>query len=408
MHSLSDQIDLSSIDVLIVYQGDFQEIYNEYRGWLEENDQHYLIFLSHSGDELTRFVLGETGQEELFRRQVRSYYLDPLQEEEIYRQISWEFIYLKSHFLLDGTKETTEDGNARQVFSKLSYFQSAVHLIASDSADFGIRVFENFVHSAHRWTEMKKGFNLYQQFKNTPAIICGAGPSLDRDLEELKDLGNNALIFAGGTAMDLLSKHQIRPHFGAMMDPAPSSDHDSFYDFPVFVQSRTSSTFLSHVNDNLIWIRGNGNHLAEDYLMDEMEMFTPVFDAGWCVGNFCLSLAYVLGCNPIILVGMDFASNKGKVYASHHGNRADDDFIPKINLKGEEVMTKMDFLMAADWTERFAAKHPDVKIINATLSGLGFAGIEELSLKEVKERYLRLQEDLTGLVFPQCRSCQMY
>ncbi len=59
----------------------------------------------------------------------------------------------------------------------------------------------------------------------TPAVICGAGPSLKASAPALKELERRALIFAGGSTLSALKSLGVIPHFGIALDPNPE-EHD--------------------------------------------------------------------------------------------------------------------------------------------------------------------------------------
>lgn len=72
--------------------------------------------------------------------------------------------------------------------------------------------------------ELTRAFDadsLQHVFFNTPAIICGAGPSLDACAKVLKQLENKALILAGGSTLSSLASLGITPHLGFALDPNP-------------------------------------------------------------------------------------------------------------------------------------------------------------------------------------------
>jgi hypothetical protein len=396
IHSPQINLDLPQCDVVVVYGEDLQKNYREYQPWLEESEQRYLLLLSEDGDEATERIVSESGKEMISHPQVRVFFLTPSQEEEIYKQIAWEFLFLKFHYV-----DSLMTKREKEIFSKLTYYQSGIHLLASDYSDLGLKVFANFFQNMTHLDAIKEGFSLYRKFEGIPAIICGAGPSLGENIEQLKKVSQEALIFAGGTALNLLSKAEIRPHFGAFIDPQFPFDRyleQSQFDLPIFFQSRSSHDVLLAHQGPLLWMRGNGGLSIEDWLMDHLHISTPAFDGGWCVGSFCLALAYVLGCDPIILVGVDLACSGERVYAKGVEEKIGPQFFPKKNKYGKEVMTKTDFLMAADWIEKFVIKHRDRTFLNAGKGGLGFQGIADLSLPEIAEKHFKNREDLFGRV----------
>lgn len=54
--------------------------------------------------------------------------------------------------------------------------------------------------------------NLKGLFENLPVIIVSAGPSLEKNINDLKNLYHKALIISVGSAANILEKHNICPH----------------------------------------------------------------------------------------------------------------------------------------------------------------------------------------------------
>lgn len=220
-------------------------------------------------------------------------------------------------------------------------------LLLADYADFGAKILSNAFANVRYLNKSLSGSALFGKFKNIPAIICGAGPSLQNRLDFLKASYDKALIFAGGSALPALCDSDIDFHFGASFDPAPH--YKSFSKtFPFFYQSRICKEVLSHVRGPLLYVEDNGNYPIEQVLYGAK----TTFDSGWTVANFMCHLAFQLGCDPIIFVGVDLSYPNG---AS-----------PK------------DWLLSAKWMERFAYMHP-VNYINLS-EGLDFQGIPKQNI----------------------------
>ncbi len=160
-------------------------------------------------------------------------------------------------------------------------------------------------------------------------------------------LKNNALLFAGGTALSSLGKYGLTPHFGGLIDPHPPTgrffQHKSF-EIPLFFQSRVSPDLLKQMRGPLLWIPGSQN----DLLTEE------TFDGGWNVSTFLTAIAQKLGCNPIILVGVDLAQRGEKSYAGDFERPEGGELI----WVQDDLYTRRDWLFAADWLADLAAAHP--------------------------------------------------
>src|SRR4030042_852552 len=67
-------------------------------------------------------------------------------------------------------------------------------------------------------------------FKGKPAIIVGAGASLEKNGHLLKEYKNNFIIVSGDAALPVLvNKYDVYPHFVVMVDPT-AKQKDNFKD----------------------------------------------------------------------------------------------------------------------------------------------------------------------------------
>ncbi|QIB27504.1 motility associated factor glycosyltransferase family protein [Caloranaerobacter azorensis] len=60
---------------------------------------------------------------------------------------------------------------------------------------------------------------LKDKFKSVPAIIVSAGPSLDKNIRQLKEAQNRAVIIAGGRTLKPLLDNGIKPDIVVSLDP---------------------------------------------------------------------------------------------------------------------------------------------------------------------------------------------
>jgi hypothetical protein len=103
----------------------------------------------------------------------------------------------------------------------------------------------------------------------------------------------------------------------------------------------------------------------------------------------------MMGCDPIIFVGMDLAFTDMKAYtqgvvenAAAQGQDADPRALRKIDIHGKPVDTLWKWIAEAKWIGDFAKNNPDRALINATEGGLGFPGVPNKTLNQVTKKYL--------------------
>ncbi len=371
--------DISSVEVLIVYGIEDGAIYQSLQKWLREDPSRYLIFIE---DNEERFLQ----MKELKDPKLRLYFYQE-DNDTFFKEIAWEFVFLKFSYAVsqEYAREKVEKMNA--LFFQLHHYHEGVNLLASDSRDMGAAVFKNILQNQKHLAGSVLAESLRMRCKGIPAVICGAGGSLDHALDSIQSLGDRALIFAGGSAVTTLSTYAIRPHFCAHFDPNPPRERflkQDVAEVPHFYQSRFSSGLLDTVHAPLIWVAEGGSYPIEHWIKEQYGIDAPSFDGGWTVANLCTALAIHLGCDPIIFVGMDFSVSEPD---------AQDSWVEVEN----GLYTKRDWLMSVEWLSAFAKQHSSIRILNATKAGLEIPGVDRIALDEVLQP-LEETYDLNGLI----------
>jgi hypothetical protein len=387
MYFMDQAIDniLEESDVLCVYGIPEGSLYAKLETWLFGiKEQRYLVFIE---EEQERFL--QAKQHPLMQDpRVRLFF----RTSTLCYQIAWEFLFLKMGYLANGEKK------AEAFFKELQEFQRGVELVAADWSDLGERIFRNVLRNLPLFSVVAGGDSLKDSLKGVPAIVCGAGPSLDETLPFLAELKDRALIIGGGTAIPALNRQGIIPHIAAAIDPAPPYQrfmNHTIFETPFFYQSRFSSELLSFVHGPRLWMAGTGNYPIEEWLETSLGIPTRRCNSGWSVATFCVFLAVHLGCDPIILAGMDFSCSADVIYAS--GIKGEE-HQQKLSPCSTEKVSKADWLMSADWVAAYRATHPHKQWINIS-QGMELTGIDKCTLAETAREHLTKTYDIDAHLF---------
>ncbi len=281
-------------------------------------------------------VYGQPDLDELSQWKGRVVVLDEeaykAQPQKTLEEAAWQCALLQVAYLQrPGTEE---------IFKALADVQRAVNAMTSDYGDRGLNILKNVLRNLDFYPSMKLASSLFGAYKGVPAVICGAGASLEKHRAELKELEGKALIFAGGAGLSALSRLGIKPHFAGGVDPHEPGKRLIHTSAPLFFQSRIASDWLK---GEKLWVEGSGTIPMEEWIAGRLGLSTATFDGGWNVATFLSALAARLGCSPIILVGVDLSSTKPE----------GDEWIEW--KKGH--FTKADWLLAAEWLGEFAKEH---------------------------------------------------
>lgn len=106
------------------------------------------------------------------------------------------------------------------------------------------------------------------------------------------------------------------------------------------------------------------------------------------VTTLAIAYAYALGCNPIILTGVDLAYTGMKRYAEgvvddpqieienlQKDKRATEQLLLETGRDGKPIYTLVKWVMERDCIDQFVKSHPERTFINATAGGLGFSSL---------------------------------
>ncbi len=253
----------------------------------------------------------------------------PLQVGMLARKIAWASVFKKLEVVGNGA------------FAKeLKDCHLAAHAILSEAADYWTCPMRN---ARVNEAPYRRGMDLEGAFERVPAIIVGAGPSLEQNLPFLRLFQDRALVFAAGSALNILEEE---PHFAASIDakaPYHSFKMSSFPEVPFCYQSRMNRENFSLLHGEKILFPDSSCE-AINWIHGEESM-----DGGWTVGNFLTSIALHMGCSPIFFMGMDFCYERGRKYAKMETGPTDS------LVQVGDVWTQRDWLMAARWIEEKAS-----------------------------------------------------
>lgn len=252
----------------------------------------------------------------------------PLQLAGIARKIAWSAVFRKLHVI--GTGWMKEE---------LQRCHLAAHLILSEAADYWVGAMKNAKANDGPY---RRGIALKGVFKDVPALIVGAGPSLETNGHLIKAFENKALILAGGSALNAI---EVEPHFAASIDQeAP------YQQFKAHPFSETPFCYQARMNaDNFVLVHAE-KILFPDSSCEAINWIyrEEVFDGGWTVGNFLTAVAMHMGCSPIFFVGMDLCYKQGRKYAKIEAD------LPEGLIQVGDTVTQKDWWMAAQWIEEKA------------------------------------------------------
>lgn len=239
--------------------------------------------------------------------------------------------------------------------------------------------------------------------KDVPAIIVSAGPSLNKNILNLKDAVGKANIIATDTAMKPLLNAGIVPNFFVVVDglkPGILFEHKEISKVPMVTMTAISVEPMKiHKGKKFFYASDNAIEekiMENAYEKDLKTVLIPTLPSGGSVANSAFSLARIMGSETIILVGQDLAMTGNKSHADGTFQDKMDsidvnsgEYFEIESIDGGKVFTRLDLKMYLDWFEEQIKEMGDTRVIDATEGGAKIHGTEIMSLKDAIERYCK-------------------
>jgi hypothetical protein len=153
-----------------------------------------------------------------------------------------------------------------------------------------------------------------------PAIVCGAGPSLDVSAPRLAEIADRVVILAADSALRTLAKHGVRADFVVSVDVAKEPGLCLAPDSPLpgrAILAPISPPAWNNALPDSATSYLASNQLTTDWLESLGVPKPPVAVTESC-GVTALTVARWLGCTPIHLFGLDLALTPGELARRHN------------------------------------------------------------------------------------------
>jgi hypothetical protein len=262
------------------------------------------------------------------------------------------------------------------------------------------------------------------RFSRVPAFIVGAGPSLDKNAEELREAARRGLVIAVNSSASALAARGIKPHLVVCIESIDLSA--KLGALPWLDEVPRAFSLTSHPAN----LRTGSGPLLP--LVENLPAFETVHrllggpgaEVGGSVSTVAFWLAKTFGCAPLVLVGQDMAFTGNAAYASgtsYESSRARlssdgtalefdwNDAIKKAHgTSAGPLFERAAAIMVEAWGGQgvvpsgvmfssfrawfevaaavFAVSDPELELVNATEGGASVRGFKEEPLRNVVAR----------------------
>ena len=289
--------------------------------------------------------------------------------EEFCLQLAWTYFFKSRQYFFSKKHQ--------QMRRELEKAFCAAELIACEYKDYGLKTVKNLFANKQIFINSQLGTS---QKLDSVAILCGAGPSLERSYGFLKQVANKAWIFAGGSALEFFAKHQIPVDVACAIDPDLVIDGSKVQAARFFYSLRCNPQTAASFSKERFVFPGSGESLLEQKLWETVFTDKPCLqESGWTVGNFMATCAVACGISHVVFVGMDMVYRGGQEYANTITARSEKKTVCTIIDKdGKKKKTRQEFLAARAFYEELIQKNPQISFYNLDPSGLVIEGAARL------------------------------
>lgn len=243
---------------------------------------------------------------------------------------------------------------------------------------------------------------------NIPGILVAAGPSLNKNIKELKKAKGKAFIIAVDTAIKPLLREGIVPDMFSIIDgmkPLDLFEAEGVKEIPMLSGLNAAHEVLDYHKGMKFFY--NENYEFAEKIFAESGQFVGKVHSGGSVATTAFSLMYMIGIDTIILVGQDlaFTDNKSHADGTFHEVMEEKDTTGYITVEGnieQKVPTMTSFLVFLDWYKKYIARAKDerkrigrnFRVINATEGGAKIEGTEIMPLKDAIDEVCITEVDI--------------
>lgn len=262
--------------------------------------------------------------------------------------------------------------------------------------------------------ELKNMFIFYQQYsvgqlydtikkmklEKKVAIVVAAGPSLDKNINDLKKAEGKAFIMVVDTALKTVIKAGIKPNLAITIDPDKDPalfDNEEIRKLPLCVTICGNNQIIAKHQGKLFFPTGDNSFMEN--LAKKYNKGVYTVPTGGSVANNAFSIVGLMGFKTVILVGQDLAYPNGQVHTTEaYDNEENIDdastrYYQVEDIYGGKVYTEANMDCYRKWFEEQIKINPQLEVIDATEGGAKIYGSKIMSLREAIQKKCELNNE---------------
>ena len=263
---------------------------------------------------------------------------------------------------------------------------------------------KNVFHNLHYLAEGYNAKDLWGILpEDVPVIVVSAGPSLNKNIQDLKKAVGKACIIATDTAMKPLLNAGIIPDLFVIVDglkPTVLFEHKDISKTPMLTMTGVSIPSMKlHKGKKFFYYNGEG---FESEILFELsrkmgrDRTLPNIPTGGSVATTAYSFGIQMGAKTVILVGQDLAMTGNKTHADgtfqdkmQEIDTDSGEYFEVDAIDGGKVLSRADFKLYLDWFEKYIKEWTAITTVDATEGGALIHGSKIMTLKKAIQKYCK-------------------
>ncbi len=242
-------------------------------------------------------------------------------------------------------------------------------------------------------------YSIIEKFKEVdlddiPAILVCAGPSLDKNIDDLKKAEGKAFILAVDSAVRALENHNI--NYNAVMTGDAQKEYSVFEDKrtrrkPLIAEISSNYKIIENWHGRVFFNGASMGYVVQNSIFNGvLTHHMGEVETGGSISTNAFSAIEALGFRTIVLVGQDLAFTGGQGHVQGYSNQETDEEIKERGIEqvkgwdGSMLITDSQMRYYIRWFEKKIEAVKDyITVIDATQGGAEIQGALNMTLNEV-------------------------
>lgn len=239
---------------------------------------------------------------------------------------------------------------------------------------------------------------------DVPGIIVSAGPSLEKNIDLLKEAKGKAFIIAVDHALQAVMNRGIMPDATICIDNRKSV---TLFDSPgvdkicFFADMCVNTAVLEQVQSQNLIFYSASVPIWKDIFEAEGSSIDTV-ESGGSVAVDALYVCRMMGIKTVIMIGQDLALKGYQLYADQgevKKSTVDSRMVEVEGIDGTPVYTTKDFLIYIRSFERIAKEDSDLQLIDATEGGALIRNTKIMTFRKAIDTYCTKRVDIAEKLY---------